>query len=155
MDIYLLIYLILIVAPISTIIHESGHMIGSFLSKSDHMKLSIGYGKEIIHFSKKNIEVTIRLFFFLNGNTKSERHRPYGVMEHILISVCGPLNNIIFVFLFYFIYMIHPNDYILLFIFFNGWLAITNIIPYKIKDRYSDGYLIVKMIKTKILKNEI
>ncbi|HEY4602551.1 MAG TPA: site-2 protease family protein [Cerasibacillus sp.] len=147
MDAYIIVYLLLFVAPISALIHESGHMIGSVMTGSNHVHLSIGYGKEMASFSTEKVHISIHLYFFLSGQAISERNRPYKTWELVFISICGPLNNVIFVFLFYFIYNIIPSKYILLLLFFNGWLAITNIIPYKVNKKRSDGYIVMKAIR--------
>lgn len=147
MDGYIVVYLILFVAPLSALIHESGHMIGSILTGSNHVHLSIGHGREIASFSTEKLHISIHLCFFLSGQAISKRNRPYKTWELVFISICGPLNNVIFVFLFYIIYNSMPSKYILLLLFFNGWLALTNIIPYKVNKKQSDGYIVMEAIK--------
>lgn len=146
MDIYLLLYLVFVVAPIGTIIHECGHLFGAWATQADRITLSIGRGKQIMSFSGKKMQITIHAIFFLGGLAQSKRTTPYKAIEIIWVTFCGLLSSSIFAVLFYFLYNAYPNPYIQLLFLFNGWLAIVNSIPFKIKGMQSDGYTICKVI---------
>src|SRR5690625_2774979 len=98
---FYLIFLLFVVAPVGTTIHESGHAIGAMLVKADNIKLSIGLGKEIITFTLGNIQITIHTFFFLGGFVQSDRTPSYRPIETVWITAFGSINNVFFAILFY------------------------------------------------------
>lgn len=152
MDIYLFLFLVFIVAPIGTLIHESGHLIGARTIQADQVTLSIGRGKQIGSFSLKRIRIDIHAIFFLGGLAQSERDPPYKPTEIIWITFCGLLSSSIFAIIFYLLYHTYSNYYIQLLFLFNGWLAVVNSIPFKMKGKQSDGYMICKLILRKVKK---
>ncbi|WP_106497357.1 site-2 protease family protein [Lentibacillus sp. Marseille-P4043] len=145
MDIYVLLWLLFFIAPISTVLHECGHMLGARLVKADQITLAVGVGKKMYHFSHKQYRVSIHALFFLGGLAYSERNKPYKPMEIVWITICGPFINGIAACLVYLLFGF-ANGYVQLFILFNIWLAIVNIIPFKLKEKHSDGYTIVKTV---------
>src|SRR5690625_24661 len=146
MDIFLFLYLVFVVAPIGTIIHECGHLFGAGTTQADQITLSIGQGKQVISFSGKKMHITIHAIFFLGGLAQSKRNSPYKSVEIIWVTFCGLLSSGIFAVFFYFLYNAYPNPYIQLLFLFNAWLAVVNSIPFKIKGIQSDGYTICKVI---------
>lgn len=147
MNIYLLLYLLFITAPIGTIIHEGGHLIGAKLMKADHLRMTIGYGKKLLSFKCKNIRIIICSFFFIGGHVQNERNIPYQTMEMICIIGSGPLLNGVFAVFFYILYDLIPNEYLYLLFLFNLWLALINVIPFKLKEKQSDGYMILNLLR--------
>lgn len=149
MNIYLLLFLLLIVAPIGTIIHEGGHLIGAKLMKADHIVISIGSGKKILTFSVKNIQINVQMFYFIGGHVQNKRDVPYKLFEMICIISFGPILNGIFTVVFYLLYYILVSEYLYLLFLFNLWLMIINIIPFKFKGKHSDGYMIFNLLRKK------
>ncbi|MBY7143452.1 M50 family metallopeptidase [Virgibacillus sp. NKC19-3] len=149
MDIYVLLYLVFIVAPLSSLLHEAGHAAAARTVGADQITLSIGLGKRINTVIFANVHITFHAIFFLGGLAKSERVIPYKSWEIIWITIVGPCTNAFFAFLFYILYGMYPNDYLQLLFLFNMWLAFVNIIPFKIKEKCSDGYLILQTISRK------
>lgn len=147
MNIYFLLYLLFIVAPIGTIIHEVGHLIGAKIVKSDQISLSIGLGKRIGSFSFQNIQVNIHLLFFLGGCVNNRRDKPYQLLEMLCIIGAGPIHNAIYAIFFYLLSSVFYNQYIHILSLFNLWLAIINIIPFKMKDKQSDGYIMLSLLR--------
>src|SRR5690625_396800 len=119
-------FLLLLVAPIGTIIHEGGHAIGAKLVKADNINLSIGLGKKIGSISLRNFQITIHLFFFLGGFVQSSRKPAYHPLEIVCITAFGSISNGFFAILFYFLHGIYYNQYIQLLFLFNLWLALVN-----------------------------
>jgi len=153
MDVYnLLLFLVLVVAPIGTLIHEGGHAIGALLVRADHINLSIGLGKKIGTISFRNFQITVHMLFFLGGFVQSYRNASYRIIEVVCITLFGPINNGLFAILFYLLDGIYYNQYIHLLFLFNLWLALMNIIPYKIKGKQSDGYTILRILLDKYIK---
>lgn len=149
MDIYLLLFLILVVAPMGMFIHELGHVIGAKMVHSDHITLSIGLGKKIGTISLKTIDIHLHMLFFLGGYTRYERERTYQSIEFIWMSMLGPISSGLFAFICYLLHDVYPNDYIKILFLFNAWLMIVNIIPFKFRGKSSDGYTIVKLLTGK------
>lgn len=152
MTIQLFLFLLLIVAPIGTIIHESGHLIGAKLMKADHIIISIGYGRKVFTFSFKNIRINICIFFFIGGYVHNKREVSYRVGEMIFIIALGPILNGIFATFFYWLSQLFPSEYLYLLFIFNLWLAFINTIPFKIKDKQSDGYMIFNLFRKNCVK---
>ena len=146
MNIYFILYLLLIVAPIGTIIHETGHLIGAIIVKADRISISIGLGKKIGTYSFRNVTINIHTLFFLGGYVQSQRKASYETSEVVWITIFGPINNAVFAMIFYFMNEIYVHPYIQILFLFNLWLAVVNIIPFKIRGKQSDGYMILKAI---------
>lgn len=138
--------LLFVVAPTGTIIHEGGHFLGAKLVGADYVTCVIGRGNTIFSFTKKNTSITFGLFFFITGSTESFRRKPYTNEEKAFITMCGPLNNLLFIIVFWFIFLMYSSEIMLLFVLYNGWMGIVNLIPFRIKDRKSDGYILWKML---------
>lgn len=144
--IILIVSFLFLTAPISNVAHEVGHMIGAFIVKADHMHLSIGKGKRVVTFTFKKLKVTLRRLYFTGGQAESMRYKAYLPIEMVFITIMGPLMNLLCAFIFYLLFQVHPTDIILLFILFNVWLGLGNLIPFKFKQNYSDGYMILKIL---------
>lgn len=147
MNIYLLLFLLFFVAPIGTIIHEGGHLLGAKLMKADHMLISIGCGRKLFTVKYSNIQIHIRRFFFIGGLAQNKRDVPYQTIEMIWIIGFGPFLNGVFASLFYLLYCLIPSEYIYLLFLFNLWLVLINVIPFKVKDKQSDGYMILNLLR--------
>lgn len=152
MTIYLLFYLILIVGPFSILLHESGHAAAARVVKADRITVSIGYGKLLSSAVFERFQLNVHMAYFLGGFARSERGIPYKSSEMIWIAVSGPIANGLFTCLLYFIYVIYPNAYIQLLCLFNLWLTVINIIPFRIKEKQTDGYTILEELKKCLLK---
>lgn len=146
-DIYLLLYLILIAAPLSIILHEFGHAFAASVVKADHISVSIGKGKRVHLFAFKKIQIIIHAIFFLGGLAESDRKIPYKSYEIVWISISGPIMSGIIAFLFYKVDEMYPSNYLQLFCWFNIWLAVVNIVPFKIKEKHTDGYTIINALR--------
>src|SRR5699024_11136899 len=139
--------LLFIVAPICTFLHEGGHMIGAFICRAETIKLTMGSWKKLFTRSFGKITMDVRLYFFISGQTESKRASRYKQKEAAIISLCGPLCNLIMVAVSLLTYRYYPSDFILLFLFYNSWLGIVNLIPFKIKSKLSDGYIVLRAIQ--------
>lgn len=146
MNTILLLYLVIVVAPISNFIHELGHGIGARIAKADQINLIVGSGKRIIRFVITSFDIQIGLLFFTSGYTISNRDKQYSSFEVMYITFLGPLFNAMFVCIFFLLYQHISTNYILVFMLYNAWLFIVNILPFKINGRESDGYIIFREI---------
>ncbi|WP_461180633.1 site-2 protease family protein [Virgibacillus kimchii] len=149
MDIFLIIYLLFVVGPLSTILHEAGHAFAAHMVNADRIRLSIGMGKKIYGISFEKFRLSIHQFFFMGGYSSSSRCKQFKSLEMIWITLLGPLTNALFTVIFYFVHFVFPNNYVLLFFLFNAWLTIVNLLPLKIGGKKSDGYKIVQLIRNR------
>lgn len=148
-DINLLLYFIFAAAPLSIILHEFGHAFAARIVHADHIIVSIGKGNILKTIGFKKIQIIIHVFFFLGGLAESNRKIPYKSLEMMWISIFGPFTNGIVAFLFYLLNETYSNNYFQLFFWFNLWLAVINLIPFKVGERQTDGYAIVKVFLRK------
>ncbi|WP_339227924.1 site-2 protease family protein [Oceanobacillus sp. FSL K6-2867] len=146
MSLYLFACLILIIAPICTLIHELGHACGAKLAKADRIKLNLGIGKGHWTIAMNNLELTLRSIYFIGGVTESEREIPYKKSEIIWITFFGPMFNGVAATIIYIIYEVNPNSLLQLLFWFNVWMAVVNMIPFKIKGKQTDGFAILRLI---------
>jgi Zn-dependent protease len=149
MDIYLIIYLLFIAGPLSIILHEAGHTFAARTANADQMQLSIGIGKKIYGKYFGKLELTIHSLFFLGGFSASSRSTQFTSTEMIWITLMGPLTSALAAVAFYFIHLVFPSHYVLLFFLFNAWLAIVNLLPLKVGEKQSDGYKIIQLIRNR------
>ena len=140
----IIIWFLLLIAPLTLFIHEFGHSIGAYLVKSDKIQLFIGVGKRIFSFHISKISIHIHTIYMLGGHTASERNPFYTKSEQIIISLFGPLLNGVMGILGTVLFYGSNSSVLLFFNLFNIWLCVINLIPYRIGDRQSDGYVVLK-----------
>src|SRR5699024_3045680 len=117
--------------PIGTIVHELGHGIVALFAKADSVTLYIGLGKHIKTYEFNRFTIHLNAIFFIGGLTKSKRTPTYNAKEKVFIAMGGPACNAILVVLFIILFYPTHDPYIRLFILFQAWLMIINIIPFK------------------------
>lgn len=146
-NLIILFYLVLIVAPISTVLHELGHVLGAKSVNADKVTLRIGRGKPLITQNRGRIRLIINRHFFIGGLTESEREPPYSRKEKMWITFLGPAVNGIFAVISFLFLYIYPNKYLTLFLLFNVWMAVGNFLPFRIGEGRTDGYTILQLLK--------
>ncbi|GGF08947.1 hypothetical protein GCM10010954_04270 [Halobacillus andaensis] len=140
----LLFFLLLVAAPIALVIHELGHIITGALCGARYSVLTIGTGRSIIRIKFQKLHIIIGSLFFIGGHSINVKEPEFTRLQKVLISSGGPLANGVICGLL----LIFPNsneiEVIHLFFLFNLYLAVVNLIPFRIGERKSDGYLILK-----------
>lgn len=142
-----IIILILIIVPISLLVHELGHLFGAQCLKADRVIISIGTGKKIKRFTMRQMTLDIYFLIMFHAHTHSERNPDFSNKEFAFITAMGPLFSLIFTVFFGVLLFVFNTDVIIYFFLFNLWLTITNLIPFKFKNQMSDGYLILTLLK--------
>ncbi len=143
---YQFIFLIFAIAPLSTFFHELGHALAAKQVKAEVVTLRIGKGKQLFRIEIRELQIEIFSLFFMGGHTVSSRSPSYKLNELIYITLLGPLLNGIIAFLLILINRIEPFKFIELAIWFNLWLFFVNMIPIRIKDKHTDGYIVYKLL---------
>lgn len=132
---------------LSLLIHEAGHIIAARLSSACNICLKIGAGKKLFAFRIGRLHVIIHRLFFLQFVTESESAKQYTNSEKIFISFLGPLFSIFFAGICYFLFTAFWDLHVLFFSFlFNLWVAVINLLPFKIGKKSSDGYVIFRLL---------
>ena len=136
-----------IFAPLTILIHEFGHVLGAMVMRATHIEMMIGTGKKIFTLTGRKWKLSLHLLYFLGAHTSCERQPFFSKIERIIISSSGPLlNGIVGFFLHYYIPLNHLMIWEL-FVLFNFWLFLINLIPYRIGGKPSDGYTILQLLK--------
>lgn len=131
---------------LGTFIHELGHALGARIVAFKKVRLSIGSGKEIGSFHLLQIEWKFHVICFLGGHTSYETPRTYNALDIAFVAMMGPIMNAI---TFLFIDLFTDNfisTSLYVFLLFNGWMFLANIVPIKWNEKQSDGYIVLKMI---------
>ena len=141
------IILILLITPISLLFHELGHLLGAKYLKADRVVISIGSGKKIFSCNFNEMSIKIYLMIMFQAHTHSERQPKFNNKELAFITAMGPLFSLILTVFFGLLLCVITSEIIIYFFLFNLWLTITNLVPFKIKNQMSDGYLILTLLK--------
>lgn len=142
-----LIIFILIMVPISLFIHELGHLLGAIFLKADRVTIYLGIGKQVSSFTYKNMHVKMFLLMMFHAYTQSERKLDFTNREYAFITIMGPLFSLLLTGLIGAFLFVVKSKVILYFFLFNLWITVINLIPFKIKNQKSDGYLIWTLLK--------
>ncbi|MFC3038972.1 site-2 protease family protein [Virgibacillus xinjiangensis] len=132
----------------SIVIHELGHAVAARILEAEETELSIGIGKKIGSLKAAGIQVNFHICYFLGGLAQSRRREPFTDREKVWVSFAGPLASATISLLAgLYLPVTDSNEYLRLFFLFNLWLAAINIIPFKVRGKETDGYIILTIIK--------
>ncbi len=137
-------YLVLLAAPAGAFVHETGHVIGSWICRADTMELSLGSGKRMkaVKIGSK-LTVHFHLLLMAGGHASSKRAQPYSGREKAVISMAGPVFNLAAGWLLL-EFVSEGDGWIRLFALYNIWIAMVNFIPFKWRGKKSDGYFVIR-----------
>lgn len=142
--------LVFFIAPISLLFHEIGHVMGAKWANASSIQLTIGVGKKLWAGSISNLQITVRSLFMINSFTSTTRKNPYQRKEKIMITMMGPLFSGLLAIIIYGVYFIFiPSQMMYIFFLFNLWLVFINVLPFKIGQKQSDGYIIYTLLLKK------
>ncbi|KGX83268.1 site-2 protease family protein [Pontibacillus marinus] len=138
--------LLFIIVPLGLFLHELGHGFFAFIRNVSSIHIGIGRGKEIFSFQMGRIHVHISLFFFIGAFASYSSEEAFTYMDKIMISLGGPLFSMAAFWLSWWGFLTIQTNFLFTLMLFNGWLAFINLIPYKVKDKKSDGYTIIEAV---------
>ncbi|MGM7701027.1 site-2 protease family protein [Pseudalkalibacillus sp. Hm43] len=151
------IIVILILFPISTFLHEMGHYITARMTGIKASEIRMGLGPVIMKIHRPSLHIEVGLFFFLGAYTISRGSDQTGDFQRLLISLNGPLVNLVLALYAYLILNTLQGDLsealVSLFAFINIWIAIGNLIPFQIKGKKSDGWIVFESL-WKVIKRK-
>ncbi|MUV39734.1 hypothetical protein JNUCC1_03618 [Lentibacillus sp. JNUCC-1] len=142
MGVLIIMLFLIVIVPVSNALHEAGHMAAAAAVHSDRFNMIIGSGRPLWQLDFGRLTITVHRMFFIGASAEQTRESPFTPLEKTWISLCGPLLNV-----FASLIGLMALNWISLpliewFILYNMWLGIMNLIPLKIKQRQSDGYII-------------
>ncbi|MBD8071485.1 site-2 protease family protein [Bacillus sp. PS06] len=150
-----IIVLLFIVVPMTVFLHEVGHGLVARVMKIDGVEVVIGTGPMLVSFQFGGIHFQFHAIYFFGAYTTNLSAHEVSEWQRGLISLGGPLVNVGVAILAYL--LLDMNHMISeLFVLFNVWVGLVNLIPYKLLKRESDGLIFIKsmykeirLIKTK------
>jgi len=144
--------LLVIIVPLSLLLHELGHGCIAYIRNVPCIDIGIGMGKEIFSFQIGRMHVHISLIFFLGAFASYSSEEGFKHLDKALISLGGPLFSMVAFWLCWWGFMTIQTNFLFTLMLFNGWLALINLFPYKIKEKKSDGYILVEAILSRTFK---
>ncbi|UOQ93637.1 site-2 protease family protein [Halobacillus shinanisalinarum] len=131
--------LLFVVAPLGLFIHELGHTIVGLWSGAERSSLSLGIGPTLFKCKIKRLTVQLHCIFFIGGYSYNEKEVNFTPKQQAMISLGGPLSNAICAAILYMSDLPQQGQVLQLFYLFNLYLALVNMIPFRLKGRESDG----------------
>lgn len=138
---------VFLAVPFSLFIHELGHALTSLLFGAHDVTVRIGKGNCLYKLKRTRFSLIIHMNVFIHYMTEYKRNKPFTKREQLMIVLMGPMSNGIIGYCSYILYK--DNTLLSFFLFcalFNWWLMITNLIPFKIGQKSSDGYTIYTLL---------
>ena len=150
MNINLLLYLLFLASPVSVLFHELGHAVAAITLKSKSITISIGSGEKLFSVQLQRIKIVINRVYFIGGFTTNKRELPYQSGELIWLTILGPVFNGIAACIIYQLMEPSSNAYIHILMWFNIWLATANLLPFRIGEKQTDGYIILQIVRGRL-----
>ncbi|WP_261133852.1 site-2 protease family protein [Bacillus sp. Marseille-Q3570] len=147
---HIVLLIVLVLFPLATFIHELGHYLTARLTGLKDSRMQLGIGPRVLHINNQFLCIEYRLFYFIGAHTLSGEMDETSSLNRFLITLNGPLINAVTAF---FIFGFYPMDFssildkaLSIFAYINIWIAIGNLLPYKIKGRKSDGFILLESL---------
>lgn len=143
------VFFLFVTVPVVNFLHELGHVFTSRIFGMTNTVLHLGTGPCLFRFQIVGIEINIHLVFFIGALSFSEYDEELQEWKRGIISIGGPLLNVMIA-LISLLLDVNENFHWELFILFNLWVGIVNMIPFKMKEKHSDGYLFIQTMYRQI-----
>ncbi|MGP4083025.1 site-2 protease family protein [Pseudalkalibacillus sp. R45] len=147
---YIVLLIVFVLFPFATFIHELGHYLTARLTGLKDSRMQIGIGPRVLHINNQFLRIEYRLFYFVGAHTLSGEIGGTNSFNRFLITLNGPLINAVtafFILGFYTMDLSSMLDKALsIFAYINIWISLGNLLPFKIKGRKSDGYILLESL---------
>ncbi|MCF6136965.1 site-2 protease family protein [Pseudalkalibacillus berkeleyi] len=144
----LMLIIVFVLFPIATLLHELGHYITARLTGIKIIQIKMGIGNTILKLNDGPLRLEVRVLFFIGGSTSWECTTQSRPIQRMFIALNGPIANLLLAFLaFHYMHYVGlplMEQTLHMFMLVNFWIAIGNLIPYKLNNRTSDGWLVVQ-----------
>ncbi|MDF0728079.1 site-2 protease family protein [Cytobacillus sp. S13-E01] len=148
----LLIGFLLLAAPISNLLHEIGHILVARFFQVRGTQISLGIGPKLFGLKVGGTFLEINLVYFIGAFSKNDSSLEISDFKKAMIAVGGPVMNIVIAVVMMRIYEIE-NMLVSLTIFYNIWLGIMNLLPYKFIGKASDGWVFLSSLFEQMKNN--
>ena len=148
----LLIGFLLLAAPISNLLHEIGHILVARFFQVRGTQISLGIGPKLFGFKVGGTFLEINLVYFIGAFSTNDSSLEISDFKKAMIAVGGPVMNIVIAVVMMRIYEIE-NMLVSLTIFYNIWLGIMNLLPYKFIGKASDGWVFLSSLFEQMKNN--
>ncbi|UOR12411.1 site-2 protease family protein [Halobacillus amylolyticus] len=136
--------LLFVVAPLGLFIHELGHAAVGLWNGAERSHLSLGVGPLLCKCKIKRLTVHLHYIFIIGGHSLNEKEADFTSKQQAMISLGGPLSNAVCAAVLYMSDLPQQSHVLQLLYFFNLYLALVNMIPFRLKGRESDGCRFLK-----------
>ncbi len=145
----MILLVIFVLFPLATLLHELGHHLTARLTGIKETQIRVGIGPPILHINNRLLKLECRLFYFIGAHTFSGQIDETTSFNRFFITLNGPLVNAVtagWLWGFYGSDTSLLGNTLTLFAFINLWIAIGNLLPFKIRNRKSDGYIVLESL---------
>ncbi|WP_345239102.1 site-2 protease family protein [Pontibacillus salipaludis] len=137
-------WFVFIVAPFCLLLHELGHSLLARTAGAERVEVFLGSGPSLKIQVNPSYRIHIGLWYFLGAMVSYDKREGFYPGDRIAISLGGPLFSLGGAVISWGIYLYAPYPIISFMMVFNCWLFIINLIPFSIRGKQSDGYLVMK-----------
>ena len=137
---------LIIVVPVSMLVHELGHAFGAILIGAASVSIQLGIGRKVLSLKFGKVRLTIRLIPWFGAYTKSMLRAETSNLKGALIPAGGPIISMAVFAILLLSYIEWTTEWLSFALLFNGWLAIVNTIPFRLGKKQSDGYTVLYML---------
>ncbi|WLD95024.1 site-2 protease family protein [Alkalihalobacillus sp. AL-G] len=147
----LFVWVIFVLFPLATLLHELGHFITARSFRADNTRIILGIGPILFRVSNRFINIEVHALYFIRGYTIGVESNELPNLQKALISVNGPLINAV-VGCYGWMYAENlpfestNGQLIFLFSMVNIWIAAGNLVPFKLGSKKSDGFIALEML---------
>ncbi|KGP93306.1 hypothetical protein N780_12850 [Pontibacillus chungwhensis BH030062] len=138
------VWFVFIVAPFCLLLHELGHSLLARTAGADRVEVFLGIGPSVKFQINPSFRIHIASWYFLGAMASYDKREGFSPGDRMAISLGGPLFSLGGAVISWGIYLYAPYPIVSLMLVFNCWLFIINLIPFSVKGKQSDGYLVIK-----------
>ncbi|MDX5474859.1 MAG: site-2 protease family protein [Bacillaceae bacterium] len=143
---------VLVGIPIIHLVHELGHVLVARIFQVKKTRIVLGMGEPLVNLTLFGTKLEINRIYMFGGYSTNDESGNLPYFQQALISFGGPALNILLIFASIPLITRESVYFFTLFISFNIWIALSNLIPFKFGDKRSDGWIIATSLYNGIRK---